>query len=201
MRSKRYRAQSEQLKALQGQLFDEAELEQVIREAEEALANAQQATGKETSSSSSEKPAAPRRKPLPENLRRVDVLIDVSDEDKQLMGNDWELIGYQSSEQLAVQQREYYVKHLKRAKYVRKQAAGQGEESPAGLEQGIKVAPRAKVMLPKAIADSTLLADVITSKFVDAVSFYRTERILKREGIEIGYYTLCEWPIQLYERL
>ena len=84
LRSKRYQTQSEQLKALQGQLFDEAELEQAIREAEEALANVQQATtGKETSSSPSEKPAAPRRKPLPENLRRVDVLIDVSDEDKQ----------------------------------------------------------------------------------------------------------------------
>lgn len=201
LRSKRYQAQSEQLKALQGQLFDEAELEQAIREAEQALANVQQATGKVASSSPSEKPPAPRRKPLPEHLKRVDVLIDVSDEDKQHMGNDWELIGYESSEQLAVQQRQYYVKRLKRAKYVRKEAAGQGEESPAGLEQGIKVAPRAKVMLPKAIADSTLLADVITSKFIDAVSFYRTERILKREGIEIGYSTLCEWPIQLYERL
>ena len=128
------------------------------------------------------------------------MLIDVSAEDKQLMGDDWELVGYETSEQLAVRQREYYVKCLKRAKYVRKQA-DQGDEYPAGSEPGIKVAPRAPVMLPKAIADSSLLADVITSKFVDAVSFYRTERILKREGIEIGYSTLCEWPIQLAERL
>lgn len=201
LHSKRYQAQSEQLKALQGQLFDEAELEQAIREAEEALAKAQQASGKVTSSSPPEKPPAPRRKSLPDHLKRVDVLIDVSDEDKQLMGDDWALIGYETSEQLAVQQREYYVKRLKRAKYVRKEASGQGEQLPAGLEQGIKVAPRAKVMLPKAIADSSLLADVIVSKFVDAVSLYRTERILKREGIEIGYSTLCEWPIQLAQRL
>ncbi len=121
-------------------------------------------------------------------------------EDKQSMGDDWELVGYETSEQLAVRQREYYVKCLKRAKYVRKQA-DQGDKYPSGSEPGIKVAPRAAVMLPKAIADSSLLADVITSKFVDAVSFYRTERILKREGIEIGYSTLCEWPIQLAERL
>ncbi len=200
LRSKRYQARSEQLKALQGQLFDEAELEQAIREAEQALAEAQQTAGKRPSSSPVEKKSVPRRKPLPDHLKRVDVLIDVSDEDKQLMGDDWELIGYQTSEQLAVRQREYYVKCLKRAKYVRKQA-DQGDQYPAGSEPGIKVAPRAPVMLPKAIADSSLLADVITSKFVDAVSFYRTERILKREGIEIGYSTLCEWPIQLAERL
>jgi len=41
LRSKRYQRQSEQLKSLQCQLFDEAELEQAIREAEEALAKAQ----------------------------------------------------------------------------------------------------------------------------------------------------------------
>ena len=200
LRSKRYQAQSEQLKALQGQLFDEAELEQAIREAEEALAQAQQAAGKGPSSSPAEKKFVPRRKPLPDHLKRVDVLIDVSAEDKQLMGDDWTLVGYETSEQLAVRQREYYVKCLKRAKYVRKEA-DPGDESPVGSEPGIKVAPRAPVMLPKAIADSSLLADVITSKFIDAVSFYRTERILKREGIEIGYSTLCEWPIQLAERL
>jgi transposase len=42
---------------------------------------------------------------------------------------------------------------------------------------------------------------VLCSKFIDALSFYRTEKRLSREGIEIGYSTLCDWPIQLHERL
>jgi transposase len=72
-------------------------------------------------------------------------------------------------------------------------------EQPTG--SGIRVAPVAKVMLPRSLADASLLADVLCSKFIDAMSFYRTEKRLRREGIEIGYTTLCDWPIQLHERL
>lgn len=33
------------------------------------------------------------------------------------------------------------------------------------------------------------------------MSFYRTNKRLQREGINIGYSTLCSWPLQLHERL
>jgi transposase len=92
-------------------------------------------------------------------------------------------------------QREYYVKVIQRKKYVRNTQSDQDTDS------GIRVAPVAKVMLPRSLADASLLADVLCSKFIDAMSFYRTEKRLRREGIEIGYSTLCDWPIQLYERL
>jgi transposase len=194
LRSKRYQGQSEQLRALQGQLFDEAELDAAIREAEEKLAELQREPGIATEHQPASPKQRPKRKPLPEHLKRVDILVDVSDADKQMMGDDWTLVGQEISEQLAVQQRTYYVKRFKRAKYVRNQAS----DDETG---GIKVAPRPIVILPKAIADSSLLADVMVGKFVDALSFYRTERILQRDGIDIGYSTLCDWPIQLTERL
>ncbi len=193
LRSKRYQAQSEQLKSLQGQLFDEAELEVAIREAEAALAELQTSAAPIGAQPAPAK-ARPKRKPLPEHLKRVDIVIDVDDADKQMMGDNWTLVGYEISEQLAVQQRTYYVKRFKRAKYV-------GNESSGESGGGIKVAPRPAVMLPKAIADSSVLADVIAAKFVDALSFYRTDRILQREGVDIGYSTLCDWPIQLSDRL
>jgi transposase len=192
--SKRYQTQSEQLKAIQWQLFDEAELEHEIaetRRAIEALRNEMdQHTG--TPAKSEQKP---KRQPLPSHLRRVEVIVDVSDEDKQAMGTDWTCIGHEVSEQLAVVQREYYVKMIKRKKYVRNRSEDD-EPTP-----GIRVAPVAKVILPRSLADASLLADVLTSKFVDAISFYRTEKRLSREGIDIGYSTLCNWPIQLHERL
>ncbi|MCB1739280.1 MAG: transposase, partial [Gammaproteobacteria bacterium] len=56
-------------------------------------------------------------------------------------------------------------------------------------------------MSPKSIAEASLLADVLTGKFVDALSFVRVHKRLAREGMDIGYSTLCDWPIQLYERL
>lgn len=208
--SKRFKAQSEQLKYLQGQLFDEAELEKAIQETQQAIAAletsephdapapATEADAVAPTQSSAAIPAKPKRKKLPESLRRVEVIIDVSAEDKQAMGDDWVEVGFEPSEQLAVQQREYYVKVLKRKKYVRKETPkAQSEQATTG----IVVAPTANVILPRAIADASLLADVLCSKFVDAMSFYRTEQRLRREGIDIGYSTLCDWPLQLYERL
>lgn len=102
------------------------------------------------------------------------------------------------SEQVAVKQREYYVKCYKRVKYVRKEQPG---TALAHHDGGIIVAPRPTVMLPKSLADASLLADVVAAKFVDALSFYRKHKILTREGIDIGYSTVCDWPIQLAKQL
>lgn len=198
LRAKRYGRQSEQLNALQGQLFDEAELEQSIRETEEALAAAQSEPRQRAARDSQTAPA--KRQALPAHLKRIEIVIDVSDEDKRRMGEDWVLVGYDTSEQLAVQERQYFVKHYKRAKYVPK-ARPLSRQDAAPLSCGILVAPRPNVILPKTLADASLLAQVITHKFVDALSFYRTVNILHREGIEIGYSTLCDWPIQLAERI
>lgn len=203
LRSKRYQKHSEQLKSLQCQLFDEAELEQAIRETEAALAKAQ--AEQPVKHQGIEKPipkVKPKRKSLPDHLKRVDIIIDVSEEDKHRMGDEWEAVGHEVSEQLAVQDRQYYVKRYLRVKYVSKQAPQDTLAiAQAHHDGGIKVAPRPAVILPKALADASLLADVIASKFVDALSFYRKDKILQREGINIGYSTLCEWPIQLTQQL
>lgn len=193
--AKRYQARSEQLKYIQGQLFDEAELEQEIAETREALEALRKPSRPQADGPPAEK-QTPKRQPLPAHLRRVEVIVDVSDEDKHAMGDAWVCIGHEASEQLAVRQREYYVKAIKRKKYVRK-----SPQTDEASEAGIRVAPPAPVMLPRSLADASLLADVLCSKFLDAMSFYRTEKRLRREGIDIGYSTLCDWPIQIYRRL
>lgn len=193
--SKRYQSQNEQLNQLQAQLFDEAELEQAIQQVYEELEQAQAQRSTDPAQKKKTPKRSPKRTTLPAHLRRVEVIVDLGEEDKQMMGDEWELIGYETSEQLAVHQREYYVKQLKRAKYVLKNAKAD-ETNP-----GIKVAPPANVILPKALADASLLADILAAKFVDAVPFYRKMKILEREGIQIGYSTVCDWPIQLAQRL
>jgi len=201
--SQRYHARSEQLNHLQIQLFDESELEQAIQDARVALDEASsESMSKVQRDLKTAQKASPKRESLPSHLRRVEILIDVSDQDKQMMGDDWVLVGYETSEQLAVKQREYFVKHFKRAKYVLNDAPKKAQQATQTKHvDGIIVAPRPQVILPKALADASLLADIIASKFVDALSFYRKMKILEREQIHIGYSTVCDWPIQLHQRL
>ncbi|MEJ2396251.1 MAG: transposase [Candidatus Thiodiazotropha sp.] len=150
--SKRYQAQSEQLKAIQGQLFDEAELEREIAETRQAIEELRGELDQQPGVPAKPTPKQkPKRQPLPSHLHRVEVVVDVSDEDKQAMGDEWTCIGHETSEQLAVQQREYYVKVIQRKKYVRHRSANHDDEQAPG----IRVAPAAKVILPRRTTGST----------------------------------------------
>jgi len=212
--AKRYRHSSEKDNDPQLSLLDKKELDAAIAEAQRQLDEAQAAMDKaDQNAAPGDKPAVdrpkkakggssaadrnvPKRKKLPDHLRRVTVDVDVSDEKKQAMGDQWIQVGWESSEQLAVQEREYFVKQIRRAKYIRVCADEQGQNS-----QGIQVAPTLPVILPRALADASLLAKIVTGKFVDALSFNRECKVLEREGIQIGYSTLCSYPIQLTQRL
>jgi transposase len=65
----------------------------------------------------------------------------------------------------------------------------------------VVIAPRAPQILPKAIGHSSLIADVVVGKFVDALPLYRREKIFAREGIDISRQTMADWMIQLDEKL
>lgn len=203
--AKRYSHSSEKLDGMQGSLFDEAELQAEIDHVLAAIA-AREAQQNNTVETGADKPTRsttasgtdkPKRKPLPTHLRRVTVDVDVSPEDKQMMGDEWVQIGWESSEQLAIQERESYVKVLRRAKYIKKTASS----DPVSQPSAIKLAPVVPVILPRAIADASLLAKIITGKFVDAKSFYREMKVLARDGVELGYSTVCSYPIQLAAKL
>ncbi|MCU7817143.1 MAG: IS66 family transposase [Candidatus Thiodiazotropha sp. (ex Rostrolucina anterorostrata)] len=83
----------------------------------------------------------------------------------------------------------------KRAKYVPK------NDEVAGAEQGVRIAPRPDQILPKSIAHHSVIADVVTRKFVDGLPFYRQEAIHAREGIDLSRQTMSGWVIQRHERL
>lgn len=201
LKANRYGRSSEKLKDIQGELFDETELEQEIAALQEKLKAEAEAQDEADEDKPRRRRTQPKRKSLPEKLRRVDIIVDVDEEERARMGNEWELIGYEDCEQLAVHEREYYVKRYRRCKYVRKQTSPEPPTPHESREHDIKVAACAPVILPKSLIDATVLAKIITGKFVDGLSFYREHKVLKREGIDIGYSTLCNYPIQLYDRL
>ena len=184
LRRKRFGPSTDRIPASQLGLFDETELEALIGELEAELPAD---TPKESDTDTGEpKPPKrrPVRRPLPSHLPRVARIIDLSDEEKLTLGEDWTFIGYDTSEQLAVIPRQSYVIEYKRAQYV-----ARDEEVP-GAEVGVKIAPRPAQIIPKSIAHSSLLAAIVTSKFVDALPLYRQEQIFAREGITLSRQTL-----------
>jgi len=173
-------------------LFDEAELEQLLADLDIPDPFTSESTTQEKPKSNRKKPV---RRPLPAHFNRVEKLIDLSDEEKVAMGDDWTLIGYDTSEQLAVIPRQHYVIVYKRAKYV------PINDEVAGSEQGIRIASRPDQIIPKSIAHSSVIADVVVRKFVDGLPYYRQEAIHAREGIDLSRQTMSGWVIQLHERL
>jgi len=116
LRKRHFGASADRTNKNQISLFDEAELEQLLAELElpsepeeVPAANQKKAAGE------AKKPV---RRPLPAHLQRIEKVIDLSDEEKAIMGDDWTFIGYDTSEQLAVIPRQHYVIAFKRAKYV-----------------------------------------------------------------------------------
>jgi transposase len=195
LKRKRFAPSSERLSPDQLALFDEAELEALIADLERAVPLAPEPAVAADEPASAKVKAKPVRSPLPEHLPRVERVIDLPAAVKAQMGGDWKLIGYDASEQLAIIPRQPYVIRILRAKY-----APAGPDVP-GAEQGVVIAPRAPQILPKSLADSSLLADIAVAKFADALPLYRQERIFAREGIEISRQTMAGWLIQLDEKL
>ena len=193
LRKRQFGASADRPNKDQFNLFDEAELEQLLADLD--LPIDQDDTEPTSQEKTDKERRKPIRRPLPAHFNRVEKIIDLSDEEKAAMGDDWTFIGYDTSEQLAIIPRQHYVIEYKRAKYVPK------NDEVAGAEQSVRIAPRPDQIIPKSIAHSSVIADVVTRKFVDGLPFYRQESINAREGIDLSRQTMSGWMIQLHERL
>jgi len=193
LRKRQFGASADRPNKDQFNLFDEAELEQLLADLD--LPTDQDDTESTTQEKTDKERKKPVRRPLPAHFDRVEKIIDLSDEEKAAMGDDWTFIGYDTSEQLAIIPRQHYVIEYKRAKYVPK------NDGVADAEQGVRIAPRPDQIIPKSIAHSSVIADVVTRKFVDGLPLYRQETINAREGIDLSRQTMSGWMIQLHERL
>jgi transposase len=69
-----------------------------------------------------------------------------------------------------------------------------------GVESALKLSPMPPQIIPKSLATPSLLAYILTSKFNDALPFYRQEKIFDRLGIEISRQTLCRWAMMIHDK-
>ncbi len=132
------------------------------------------------------------RKPLPEELPRVEVIHDLSEAEKQCdCGSTLTRIGEEVSEQLNYIPAKLEVLRHVRPKYACKTC--EGVESKSGA---IKIAPVPKQFIDKGIASPGLLAHIFTAKFVDAIPYYRQEKQFDRLGYKLSRNNMINWTIQ-----
>jgi transposase len=134
----------------------------------------------------------PGRKPIPDHLPRVEVIHDLSEEEKLCgCGCQMSKIGEEVSEKLDIIPAKIQVIRHIRYKYACKNCEGVESE-----ESAVKVAPTPPQLIPKSMATEGLVAYIIVSKFADALPFYRQEGIFERIGVEIPRSTMANWAIQ-----
>ena len=193
LRQKRFGRSSEAFNPDQLHIFDETQLEDLLKPDEAPEGESVPVESAATAASTPKK--KPRRRPLPAHYKRIERIIDLSEEEKAEMGNNWVLIGYDSSEQLSVTPRQHYVIVTRRARYA------PIDESVAGAEDGIRTAPRPDQIIPKSIAHSSVIADAIGNKFIDGLPFYRQAKRYQGEGVDLSRQTMSGWVVQLIDPL
>ena len=127
------------------------------------------------------------RKPLPEELPRVEIIHDLSAAEKVCPhdGHVLKEIGGKISEQLDIIPMQIQV-----IRHIRKQYA-----CPC-CEGYLKTARKPKQPIEKSQASAGLLAYIAVSKYADSLPLYRQSNILSRFGIEMDRTTLANWMVK-----
>jgi transposase len=128
------------------------------------------------------------RKPLPEELPREDVVIEIPESERFCPHDGAPLheMGEEVSEKLKVIPAQFSVVRTIRKKYGCRKCAEHVETAPAPL-----------VLLPKTISTPELLAFLISSKYDQALPLYRIEEFFGHRGVELSRTTMARWLIRL----
>jgi transposase len=124
------------------------------------------------------------RRAIPKNIRRVDVIVDIPEEEKSCAdcGVQRECIGEEVSEKYDFIPAEVVCEVTHRPKY-----------GSCACRPGVLIAPPRPQAIEKGLATEGFLAWLLTSKYADHLPLYRLEGILARHGAEISRKTLCDW--------
>jgi transposase len=167
---------TEELNPDQAWLFNEAE----------ALAKAAESAPRSITIPAHERGKHGRKK-LDAALPRVDVVHDLPEAEKVCAehGVPLERMGQETSEQLDYKPAQMRVIRNIRPKYTCRCCSR------------VAIAPVHVQLFPKSLATPSLLAHIVTAKFVDGLPLYRQESQFERLGVELGRATMAGWMIRL----
>jgi len=135
------------------------------------------------------------RVPIPEHLERVEILLDVPEEQKVCpeTGEPLKVITVEISEKLEYRPGKLIVNVYKRPQYALHESADSFG--------GVIAAPMPDHPIAKCKADVGLISHLIVSKFADHLPLYRQDDIFEREGVSIPRATQSSWLMQVYENV
>ena len=130
-----------------------------------------------------------KRKPLPSTLPRIEVIHELPEYELTCVcGCRKHAIGEEISEQL-----EIVPMQIRVIKHVRKvYGCRDCETAPVTADRPAQV-------IEKSMASPSVLAMLLTTKYVDGLPLHRFEKVLGRHGIDIPRQTLARWVIQCGE--
>lgn len=143
-------------------------------------------------------PAAPSkrngREPIAAHLKRNIIEIDAPAAAKicPVTGKERPLIGYEETEKYHYVPETLEVNVYRRAKY----GSVMGAE-----ENGVFTAEMPESLVPRCLADASMLAHIAVSKFDDHLPLNRLEKMFLRQGAEISRKTMSDWMRALAEGL
>lgn len=171
----------------QGWLFNEAEalVESAPEAGDAAALPPATETSDDTPADAGKKKARGKRKPLPVDLPRIDVIHDVPEAERTCAcGTPMVEIGQDVSEQLDIVPMQVRVLRHIRKRY----GCPKGDQAPV-------TAPAPAQVLPKSNASNDLLALLLIIKYVDGLPLARFEYVLARAGVLVPRQTLARWVI------
>ena len=190
-RHRQFGASSE---AYQGTLFNEAEFLADQSEDEDGETPSEPTQADDTAAPASRKnksQARGHRGPLPPELPRVEVVIDVpQDQRMDAHGQPMVRIGEEVSEQLDIIPMKIRVIRTVRPRY----APARGDGKPV-------IALPPLNLLPRSILSAGAMAMVIAVKFVDGLPLFRTTKVLARSGVHLPPQTLARNCIKTAQAL
>jgi len=132
-----------------------------------------------------------KRKPLPANLPRVEVVHALPAHELICeCGACKQIIGEETSEQL-----EIIPMQVRVIRHIRKTYACKA------CETAPMTADKPAQLIEKSLATPSVLAMLLTTKYADGIPLYRFEKMLSRHGVDIPRQTLARWVIQSGELL
>ena len=188
------RSSEKQLQDDQPQLFDEPAPAVSEEDAEDAPGEAPE----ERTTVRAHARKKRSRKPLPEHLEREEVILDIDEDEKHCgCGHDLVRIGEEVSEKLTVIPARFVVTRYVRPKYACRNCEGSGDED----KPAVRIVPMPPAIIPRGIATPSLLAFIITAKYVDGMPLQRQERGFARIGVELPRQRMADWVISVGEAL
>lgn len=141
------------------------------------------------------------RRKLPDTLKRVEVLHDLTDTEKAALGGVEQLlpIGREVTEQLEWKPSCLFVIRHVQLKYARREQLL--ESGPTLAEKNVIVAKKPPQPIRGGLAGPGLLAQVIVSKYGDHLPLHRLEGIFARHGLSLARQTTCDWVLACAELL